>query len=298
MNREGWLLRTSRDISSENDSITSKATTPSMLRLTRRLQFLAVFKARTCQSRLNRFSTRNKNLQIAGPMRISISSVDATTVHLICHCTLTTASALTDTRKTKSTFPPWCRRPVFATVPHVDVVTHWRKFFTPWSSRGCHLSETARLVLYPICRLDLRWLSNKVTASIHRSRFFDRKVFSFVEFDFGCGIGVAALASSFHVCKHVLSRAPHELQPLESLYARHLHLLCAAREQAIPDGRPYVWAVCIDFRFLRHACTVAPSLSSNRSCVCGSVICTISSGISRNRLQRWVSQRRTTMRGD
>ena len=51
------------------------------------------------------------------PMRISRSSVDAISVHLICHCTQTTASALIDTRTTESTFPPWCRRPVFATVP-------------------------------------------------------------------------------------------------------------------------------------------------------------------------------------
>ena len=58
--REGWFLRTSRDVSSQNASIVSKVTTPSMLRLTPRTQFLAVFKARTCKSRPNRFSRRNQ----------------------------------------------------------------------------------------------------------------------------------------------------------------------------------------------------------------------------------------------
>ena len=95
--REGWFLRTSRDVSSQNASIVSKVTTPSMLRLTPRTQFLAVFKARTCKSRPNRFSRRNQNLQIAGPMRISKSFLGAISVHQICQCTLTTEKPMIDT---------------------------------------------------------------------------------------------------------------------------------------------------------------------------------------------------------
>ena len=82
--REGWLLRTSRDVSSENASIVSKVTTPSMLRLTPRRQFLAVFKARAFQSPPNRFSTRNKNLQTNAHKQI-LCGCDISSSHLPLH---------------------------------------------------------------------------------------------------------------------------------------------------------------------------------------------------------------------